>query len=365
MQTVGVGLIGSRFIAEIHAESFKQARGARLLAVASPTRRHVKDFAEKHGIPRYFTDYRQMLNEPDLHVVVLCLPNHLHCRATVDAARAGKHVICEKPLCLNLREADTMIAACARAGVKLMYAEELCFAPKYVRAKKLIEEGALGRVHFIKQSEKHFGPHMPWFWDVNRSGGGVLMDMGCHGIEFARWLLGRPRATRVTAHCGTYVHRKITRGDDNALIIVEFAPSAVSSPAGAYALIEESWARQGGMDDRAEIYGDKGVTYADLLHGNALQTYSEVGYGYAVEKAATTKGWTFTIYEEAWNYGFPQEMQHFVDCLRLGRRPEVTGEDGRAVLEIIFAAYASAGRGQKIKLPFRSAAPRPIDLWRK
>jgi predicted dehydrogenase len=192
---------------------------------------------------------------------------------------------------------------------------------------------------------------------VNRSGGGVLLDMGCHGIEFARWIMGRPKATSVYAQCGTYVHQDKTRGDDNAILIIEFENNAV-------ALIEESWARLGGMDDRAEIYGSKGVTYADLLHGSALETYSEVGYGYAVEKASTTSGWTFTMYEENWNYGFPQEMQHFIDCVQHDQQPSVTGEDGRAVLEIILAAYASAGTGKKIMLPFKTDAKRPVDLWR-
>jgi predicted dehydrogenase len=119
------------------------------------------------------------------------------------------------------------------------------------------------------------------------------------------------------------------------------------------------------MDDRAEIYGSKGLTYADLLHGSALETYSDVGYGYAVEKAPTTTGWTFTMYEELWNYGFPQEMQHFVDCVRENKTPSVTGEDGKAVLEVILAAYASAGTGKKVTLPFATDVKRPIELWRK
>ncbi len=358
MNPVGIGIIGSHFIAELHAEAFTRVANAKVVAVASPTQAHVKAFAAKHDIAKWFSDYHELLKLPEVQVVSLCLPNNFHCQAALDAARAGKHVICEKPLCMNLHQADQMIAACKKAGVKLMYAEELCFTPKYVRAKQLVDEGALGKVYLIKQSEKHFGPHSDWFWDVDRSGGGVLLDMGCHGIEFARWILGRPKATSVYAQCGTYVHKDKTRGDDNAILIVEFDNEAV-------ALIEESWARLGGMDDRAEIYGNKGVTYADLLHGSALETFSEVGYGYAVEKAPTTRGWTFTMYEEMWNYGFPQEMQHFVDCVRNDTVPAVTGEDGRAVLEIIMAAYASAGTGKKIPLPFATDAQKPIDLWRK
>jgi myo-inositol 2-dehydrogenase / D-chiro-inositol 1-dehydrogenase len=355
---LGIGILGSQFIAAIHVEAFRQVPDARVVAVASPTEQHVKAFAAKHDIPRWFTDYRDLLRLPEVQMVSLCLPNYLHCQATVDAARAGKHVICEKPLCMNLAEADRMIAACKQAGVQLMYAEELCFTPKYVRARLLVDEGALGKVYLVKQSEKHFGPHSDWFWDVERSGGGVLLDMGCHGIEFARWILGRPKATSIYAQCGTYVHKDRTRGEDNAILILEFENDAV-------ALIEESWARLGGMDDRAEIYGSKGVTYADLLHGSSLETYSEVGYGYAVEKAPTTRGWTFTMYEELWNYGFPQEMQHFVRCVRDGTKPEVTGEDGRIVLEILMAAYASAGTGQKVPLPFVTDARKPIDLWKR
>jgi len=356
MAPVGIGIIGSQFIAELHVEAFKRVPDARVVAVASPTTAHVKPFAEKHHIPHWFTDYRKLLELDEVQAVSLCLPNYLHCQATIDAAAAGKHVLCEKPLCMNLAEADQMIAACKKARVILMYAEELCFTPKYVRAKQLVDEGALGKVYLIKQSEKHFGPHADWFWDVERSGGGVLLDMGCHGIEFARWVLGRPQATSVYAQCGTYVHKDKTRGDDNTILIVEFANEAV-------ALIEESWARLGGMDDRAEIYGSKGVTYADLLHGNALETFSEVGYGYAVEKAPTTQGWSFTMFEEMWNYGFPQEMQHFVDCVRQRSTPSVTGEDGKKVLEIILAAYASAGTGKKIALPYKTDAKKPIDLW--
>lgn len=324
--------------------------------MASPTAGHAEAFAERFSIPHHLTDYKKMLAMPEIDMVVVGVPNDLHHRITLDAAAARKHVVVEKPLCLSLAEADQMIDACRKAGVKLMYAEELCFAPKYVRLKQLLDSGALGKPTLVKQAEKHDGPHAPHFWDVERSGGGVVMDMGCHGIEFFRWMLGRPRVKSVYAQMSANVHGDKTRGEDNAILILEFDN-------GVTALAEESWTKMGGMDDRAEVHGSQGVAYADLLRGNAIETYSASGYDYAVEKAGSTKGWSFAIYEEAWNYGFHGEMAHFVDCVRNDRKPLVTGEDGRAVLEVIFAAYESARTGRKVALPFESRARKPIDLW--
>ena len=364
MEKLGVGIIGSQFVATIHAESFgRQIPNAELVACASPTEEHVREFAGRHGIPKWFTDYREMLELPEVDMVVLCLPNYLHCQACCDAARARKHVVCEKPLCRTMAEADLMIETCRAEGVKLMYAEELCFTPKYVRAKQLCDSGAIGGLFRLKQCEKHDGPHMPWFWDVELSGGGVTLDMGCHAFEYFRWMLGKPAAVSVYADMGTFVHQDKTRGDDNSIIIVEFA-------GGARGVAEESWAKLGGMDDRIELYGSEGVIAADLLRGSAFPTYSKRGYGYAVEKAGSTVGWSFTMYEEMWNYGFPQEMQHFADCVLNDKQPLETGEDGKAVLEIIFAAYESARTGCKVTLPFTPpCAPpgargkRPTELW--
>src|SRR5437660_8450803 len=192
MKTIRIGLVVSQFISSIHFEALCSVPGAEVIAVTSATEAHAKAFAERHQIKHYFTDFRKMYEMPELDLVILGLPNDLHCEATVAAAAAGKHVVCEKPLCLNLAEADRMIACSKKAGVKLMYAEELCFAPKYVRLKRLLDEGALGRPYLVKQAEKHDGPHSAWFWDVKRSGGGVTLDMGCHAFEFFRWLLGKP-----------------------------------------------------------------------------------------------------------------------------------------------------------------------------
>ncbi|MGQ9732264.1 MAG: Gfo/Idh/MocA family protein [Candidatus Zipacnadales bacterium] len=358
MDKVGVGIIGSRFVAELHVESLKRVPDATIVATASPTEAHVREFAAKHGIPHWFTNYHELLARPDVDLVTIAAPNDLHCQIVCDAAAAGKHIICEKPLCRTMAEVDRMLEACRSANVKLMYAEELCFVPKYVRAKELIDSGAIGKLYLIKQAEKHDGPHSDWFWDVERSGGGVTLDMGCHAFQFFRWILNNPPVVAVTAQMGTYVHKNRTKGDDDAIIIVEFE-------GGVRGVAEESWAKVGGMDDLAEFYGSDGVIFANLLYGNAMRVYSRSGYDYAVEKAETTKGWSFCTFEEMWNYGFPQEMAHFVDCVKNDRQPLVTGEDGKIVMEIIYAAYASAGQGRRIELPF-SPPPEaaPIDLWR-
>jgi hypothetical protein len=129
-------------------------------------------------------------------------------------------------------------------------------------------------------------------------------------------------------------------------------------------IAEESWSKKGGMDDTSEVYGADGVSYADLLQGNAIMTYSGSGYSYAAEKAGTTRGWSFTAWEELWNYGFPQEFEHFIDCVANDKEPLETGEDGQAVLEIIMAAYASAGEGRRIDLPFEPKVQRPLTLRR-
>jgi predicted dehydrogenase len=357
---VKVGIIGSQFEADIQCASFQiMPEEAEVVAVASPTPGNAEALARRYGIPRVFLDYREMLREKDIEMVSITAPNYLHAQMTIDIARAKKHVVCEKPLCMTLEEADEMIDVCRSEGVLLMYAEELFFTPKYVRAKEMADQGAFGKVHLVKQSEKHFGPHSAWFWDMNRAGGGALMDLGCHGIAFCYWFLNRPKITTVYSQLGTYVHGDKTTGDDNALTIIEFEN-------GALALIENSWAKRGGMDDRIEVFGDAGLTYANLHMGNALPTYSEHGYGYAVEKAPSTTGWSYPVYAEHWNYGMPHELRHFARCVRGKETLAATGEDGRVVMEALYAGYASAGEGRKIGLPFRpKGVKRPIDLWRR
>jgi myo-inositol 2-dehydrogenase / D-chiro-inositol 1-dehydrogenase len=358
MPKTKVALLGAGFIADIHIESYHRfVPDAEVVAVYTRDINRAQAFAKKHHIPKAFNDYEAAIKESDCEVVDICLPNFLHARSSLAALNAGKHVIIEKPLAMTLEEADEMIAAAKANNRLFMYAEELCFAPKYERVRKLVSEGAVGQVYMMKQAEKHSGPHSDWFYDINQSGGGVLMDMGCHGLAWFRWMLGgNPKVKTVFATMNSFFHHKRSRGEDHSITIVEFE-------GGVLGVAENSWAKHGGMDDRVEVYGTGGVTYADLFMGNSALTYSEKGYGYALEKAGSTQGWTFTIFEEAFNQGYPQELQHFIRCVRDGEKPLVTAEDGRAVLEMMYAAYESAKTGAKVALPFRPKVSKPIDLW--
>lgn len=359
MQKTKVAVLGAGFVSNIHVESYQRfVPDAEVVAIYARNADKAKAMASKHNIPRWFDNIDKIISESGCDVVDICLPNFLHASVTLKAAAAGKHVIIEKPLSVTLEEADEMIAACKKMGVKLMYAEELCFAPKYERVRQMVNEGAIGDIYMLKQSEKHSGPHSDWFYDINQAGGGVLMDMGCHAIAWCRWMTKNAKVKSVYASLSTVLHQSRTKADDNSIVIIEFEN-------GVTAIAEDSWAKHGGMDDKCEVYGTGGVVYADLFMGNAAISYSKNGYGYAMEKADSTVGWSFTIFEEAFNQGYPQELKHFIDCVQNNEKPLVTGEDGRAVLEIIYAAYASAAQGRKIMLPFAPKVDKPIDLWLK
>ena len=357
MAKVHVGIIGGGFVSSIHAEAFRDVPEAVLTASCAASQASAEAFARKWNIPFATADYRQLLARRDVDMVVLGIPNDLHCQVTVAAAQAGKHVVVEKPLAHTWADGLAMVAACREHNVKLMYAETLCFSPKYGRAKHLLDEGAIGKLYMAKQGEKHSGPHSDWFYDVRRSGGGAIMDLGCHGIEWARWIYGKQKPKSVVAHCQHALHTR-TRGEDNSVIILEFAD-------GGIAVIDDSWAKHGGMDDRVELYGTEGVIHCDLLHGSSMETYSRSGYGYAGEKAGDTKGWTFTAFEETYLYGFPHELRHFTNCVLNDQTPQEMGEDGLATLEIIYAAYESAGTGRRITWPYTPKHPEdvPVNLW--
>src|SRR5262245_34654375 len=171
-------------------------------------------------------------------------------------------------------------------------------------------------------------------------------------------MLGKPRAVSVYADMRRVVHADRGPGEDDSIIIVNFEDGSIG-------VAENAWARRGGMDDRIEAYGSDGTIYATLYQEGAMRVFSEKGYGYSGPGGAPKLGWTHGVFDELYNNGFPQEIEHFVDCVKHDRPPQESGEDGRAVIEILSAAYESARLGRKVSLerPFRPGVARPIDCW--
>jgi myo-inositol 2-dehydrogenase / D-chiro-inositol 1-dehydrogenase len=274
-------------------------------------------------------------------------PNRLHAEQALAALEAGKHVVVEKPLCMTLDDADRLCAAATRHDRVLGYAENLCFAPLYRRARDLIREGAVGKVHWARQVEKHGGPYSPWFFTREDAGGGALMDMGCHGIEALRFVFERPTVRAVSGRLATTVHADKTALDDDAVVTLQLA-------SGAVLVSESSWAVKSGMQSTLEVHGSEGTLFVDLM--------GETGLRLAKTGGAVTRPMIDPLYE----HGYVGELAHFVAAAG-GAPCEETGEDGRAVLEILLAAYASAGQGGRaIALPFRpTVASVPVDLWKR
>ena len=368
---LGIGLVGSGFISWVHYKAMKDNPKAKIVAHADIDTVRGKGFIEEYGIPKTYDSHEKLVADPEVDVIVVGVPNDLHYRVTMDALNAGKHVICEKPLALTLEDAREMVATAEAKGLVLGYAEELCFAPKYKEAKRLLESGGIGEPYSVRQCEKHDGPYSPWFFRRETAGGGITMDMGCHAIETIRWVLGKKKVTAVTAHMSTvsWDMKKVLSKfggvdpvldaqekplEDNVIVLMDFE-------GGILGQAESSWALQGGMDSTLELFGTEGVVHADILKGSWLRAYSEKGFPDMWEP---NQGWCHPSWEWDLNNGYPQEDDHFLDCMLNGTTPIETGQDGFDVLEIMLAAYHSAGTGQKVTLPFRpKGVERPVDLW--
>jgi predicted dehydrogenase len=357
MKEIKIGIVGSGFIAGVHFEAISHIHGAKVIAHADVNEEWGKAFSSKNGISRYYKSHLELCKDPEVDAIVVGVPNCFHYRITMDALRAGKHVICEKPLALSLENAQEMVELAKSKGLLLCYAEELCFIPKFVKAKTMMESGGIGNPYLVRQCEKHAGPYSEWFFKEQEAGGGILMDMGCHSIECIRWLLGKPKVRSVYAHMATYLHSEITKEEDHVIILMEFENGIMGQA-------ESSWALKGGMDSTLEIFGTKGVIYADLLKGMGLKAFSEQGFDGMWEP---NTGWTYPDFEWSWNNGYPQEDGHFINCMRTGEIPIESGADGLEVLEIMLAAYHSAGIGQKVYLPFRPKNLQipPVKLWQE
>src|SRR5688572_14442271 len=219
---LGTGLIGMFYTMALHGH-----RGRDRVHVAySRSADRAKAFAQQWDIPKYTTNLEEAVRDSDTDVVIVGLPNHLHEEAVVAAAQAGKAVLCTKPLGRNAAESLRMLEAVEKAGVFHGYLEDLCYTPKTLRALDSVRGGAIGKVLWVRSRETHPGPHSDWFWNKKLSGGGAIVDLGCHCIEIARNFIGKDvRPVEVVCWGDTQVHP--IEAEDHAVGLVRYENGAI------------------------------------------------------------------------------------------------------------------------------------------
>ena len=331
-------MLGTGFIAGFRTQVYHRLQGVHVVSVLGRDPDRTRKFAEANGIEFAATAFEEVLKGPDFDAVDLCLPNHLHLDAALQAARAGKHILCEKPLGRTAEEAKAMLEAAESAGVFHCYGENLLFTPDMQEIISVVERGVIGKPLWMRGREGHFGPHSPWFYEKKFSGGGALLDMGCHLIG-AFNILSKRKAVAVFAHAPTLHHR--TDCEDNALALIRYGENQMGQ-------VEASWTQKGGMAVVLEVWGDEGmVTYDRSGLSQPIKVFSSRQTDrYFSEKVEHKQGWLFPTVQEYWRYGYYDEIRHFVDCLKEGRTPMLTFRDGWEVNRIIDQAYASSRSGK-------------------
>jgi len=342
---LGTGLIGTFYTTALHG---KRGRD-RVVVVHGRDPERTMAFAKTHGIGRSTTDMAEAISDPEADVVVIGLPNHLHLEATLLAAAAKKPVLCTKPLARSASEARQMLEAVEAAGVFHGYLEDLVYPPKTAKAIESVRRGAVGKVLWTRSREAHPGPHSDWFWNKELSGGGALVDMGCHCIEIGRAFVGRDvRPLEVMCWGATQVHP--IEAEDHAIGLVRYA-------SGAVAQFEVAWSFRGGMDLRDEVSGTEGSIWLNHWLRTGFEVFSSAGSkGYVAEKAEAESGWMFPVGDEAAALGYEAMFTDMLDALEQGRPPAETFYDGYVVNAIMDAAYRSMASKRWEEIP--------LDVWR-
>ena len=334
---VRVAMLGTGFIAHFRTQVYARLQGVKVVSVLGRDAEKTRAFAARAGIDHPATSWDQLMGGPPFDAVDLCLPNHRHLEYGLLAVAAGKHILCEKPLGMTEAEALQMLAAAEQAGVVHAYGENMLYAPDFREILDVIAAGTIGKPLWVRGREAHFGPHSPWFWRKAESGGGSLMDMGCHLIAVFNRMLGAT-PTAVLCHAPTLHHD--TDCDDVSLALLKY-------PGGALGQCEASWIQRGGMQVTLEISGTEGmVTYDRSALSQPIKVFARNQVQrYFSEKVEHDRGWLFPTVDEYWRYGYYDQILHFVDCIRSGTTPRVTFADGVAVNRVMDAAYASAASG--------------------
>ncbi len=342
---LGTGLIGLFYTMTLTA---KRGRD-KIVTVAGRQPEKTRAFAEKWGIPHWTTNFVEAIQRPEVDLVVIGLPNYLHLEAGLAAAQAGKGILCTKPLARNAAEARQLLEAAETAGVFAGYLEDLAYTPKTLKALQSVRNGALGKILWTRSREAHPGPHSDWFWKKELSGGGAIVDMGCHCIEIGRNFIGKDvKPLEVMCWGATQVHP--IEAEDSAVGLVKYATGAISQ-------FEVAWTFRGGMDLRDEVSGTEGTVWLNHWLRTGFEMFSAPGQGgYVSEKSESDTGWLFPVGDEVGALGYTDMFVDMLDAYEQGRQPMETFYDGYVVNAIMDAAYRS--------MASKRWEPVQLEVWR-
>jgi predicted dehydrogenase len=390
-KTIRVGLVGAGFLAEIRSRSYRLLgeHRAKIVGIASRTRARAEEYARRHGVPRVFDSYQELLEQPEIDVVDLCVPNSQHKPMVIAAAKAGKHVICTKPLTAYCGEpgedlgnvprqqmlqsvvadADEMVRAARENGVKLMYAENWVYAPSIQKARRLIE-ASQGTILEISGGESHSGSHSPYSKEWAHTGGGSLLRMGAHPIGAALYLKrvegvsrnGSPiRPQSVVAEVGHLERIPSRRLEEKQWMVTgrvdveDWGVVVVTFSDGSKAILRGTDILLGGMESSLEIFMSNARIQCQMSPTNLVRAYAPdpavFGDEYIMEKVETKAGWGYPAPDEEWTLGQHQQVADFVEALTEARDPLSTGELGRDVVAVAYSGYVSAEEGRRIEVP--------------
>lgn len=336
------GIIGLGNIAPFHAIAARAVPGGQLVAVATRTEAKARKFQAEHDAQVYYTDYRRLLERPDIDVVTICTPHYLHAHMTLEAAAAGKHVLVEKPMAITVEEADRMIAACQEAGVKLGVVFQSRFDPLAHKLKEALDEGLLGKLLLASTTMKWYRTDEyyrsgEWRGTWAQEGGGALINQAIHCIDLLRWMAGPVKT--ITGHMATLAHD--IEVEDVAFAILEYE-------SGALGMIEGTTVAYPGFAERLEFSATNGSVIYDKGNGK-LHWYLKDPPQERVDESKTASGAAQPM--DISVEGHVKLFRDFAEAIRKDREPAVDGYEGRHSLEIVQAIYRSAREGITVHLP--------------
>ncbi|GGE26850.1 dehydrogenase [Pullulanibacillus camelliae] len=324
---LGLGTMG-----RVHAEAWSHIEDAELVGVVDLDREKAQTVASQYNL-QAFSDFSTLIEQSDVEVVDICLPTYLHKEYVAAAAKAGKHVICEKPLGLNVQEAHEMINLCEAQGVKLFVAQVVRFFPEYVQATEQVRRGKIGNAGVVRLTRGGSFPHgwNNWYADEDKSGR-LILDSMIHDFDWLRWTFGDVQ--RVMTRQASYSDGK--KDLDYALVTLRMLD-------GTIAHVEGTWAHTG-FHTSYEITGDKGMLSYDSQEGVPLTMQLHSGDRQSEQSGVPVPESPLT------ESPYLRELKHFTDCIRTGNPPIVTADDALKAVEIAQAALASAASGKPVEL---------------